>query len=205
MGMFTQNYYNLFKLRSIMFFNSSYVAGDFQNDPTKANVSTTDIIFTSFSTGLTLNYSLPTNYLPGTSNNIGYYICQMPFYSGALMYGNPTKYNYYGFSSGHYIYFITEDFEETIDNVYTTNVLTYKAVSELITQDGYSSAVNINYTRDDATPLYGLYIVYASNITTSNTPTLMVVYNHKFNNPITDLSFTIQMSFNIANGGINVS
>lgn len=204
MGMLTQNYYNLLKLRSIVFFNSKYSSGSYQNNPSLVNVNTKDIIFTSFSSGLTINYSTTPITIGGSSNS-AYNVCHMPFYAGCLMYGQPSSFNYYGFTGGHYIYFITKDFEESIDNQFTTDTKSYKAVSESVTQDGYSSSVNINYSRTDTTALYGLYIVYGFNYTSSSTPTFYVVYNHKFNNPITEYDFTIQLSFNIANGEINVS
>ena len=121
------------------------------------------------------------------------------------MYGQPSDFTYSGYSLATLIYFITEDFTESIDFQYSSSKVSYKAISEVITvNDDYTSSVNINYTRTTTTPLYGLVLVFIYPMGTGTIKQLCV-YNHKFNSPITDTSFTIQMSFNIANGELNVS
>lgn len=199
MGMFTRNYYNLMKYQSYQFFlNNSTIASnvvpsyDVNNRPS--------VYFTSLSGDVT-SYS-PRNV------NINYY-AGVPYYSSNLI---SVKYSSYVANLSSFTKFISLafpkiDFEESIDtqSFSTSEFESFSAISKTVTFNENGSSINLNFTRTTNTPLYGLFLYSYINLLSESTYTLYVTFIHKFDKPITDTSFTIQMSFNINNGEINVS
>lgn len=202
MGMFTQNYYNIiqYNINSIFCsYNSSY-----QNEYTVIK-KPDPFIFTRFIDNQTYSATfVESSYLnpSGSSYQVSkpYFV---PFYSSIFMYGKitPSTSTTDGMVGLISVIFITADFEETLDTQYFgSSYQSYKAVSGEVYCKNTHTSVKINYTRNDDTPLYGL--CFLSGGYDGYT---YCIYIHKFTEPITDYSFTIQLTYSIKNGEINVS
>lgn len=203
MGMFTQNYYNIiqYNINSIFCsYNSSY-----QNEYTVIK-KPDPIIFTRFFDNQTYSATYLASSYSNPSSSSGYQTinyCSVPFYSSIFVYGKitPTKSSTYGMVGLIGIIFITTDFEETLDTQYFgSSYISYKAISEEIYCENTHTSVKINYSRNDDTPLYGLCFLSGGYADYT-----YCIYIHKFTEPITDNSFTIQLTYSIKNGEINVS
>lgn len=208
MGIFTQNHYNLLKLQSFAVFNSCFntsnqVTPTIVNDNISINFQRADRDeIKSFSSIPVIHFGSYQDY--AYSN---YYSLISTFYSAAFNYGD----NYLSGDNAPnmtFIKFITTDFEEHIDNQYFGNLKGYKAVSEQIHVLENGCSVDINYTRSDTTPLYGIQLITSMRFgqSTSTRGNMDVgTYIHKFETPISDTSFTITISYNITNGELNVN
>lgn len=206
MGIFTQNHYNLLKLQAFTVFNTNFYSSNqtnpsFVNDDISVNFQMADKdVIQSFNKPGQIHFYQ----YNGTATDINYWISSL--YSTGLCYGDFTL------SSNtppnvSFIKFITTDFEEDIDNQYFSDLKGYRALSEQINVLDNGSIININYTRSDTTPLYGIQIITTMQIysDSKNYRLKLGTYLHKFDIPITDTAFTISISYNYTNGDLNVS